>query len=630
MLFKKTVLLLPCLLLMSAAAGWADIPQVLNYQGKITDSAGEPLSDGQYDVTFSLWNAVSGGSSLWSETQTGVTVSDGILNALLGSVTPIPDSAFSGADRYLQIDLAGESVTPRIQLTSVGYSFRVATVDGATGGTISAPLIIVPKGTAISAQSGSNRAAAAGASRIEIGFTDNSAGSISLFEPVDSERGLSSADNKRIEIRNEGLIMFGASEFDTTLVVEPNGDIRGVGQITMGQNSSDGTQTTVLGFQNTADGDSSTIGGGSANLASGAISVIAGGHQNTATNEGSTIGGGSFNDVNGQYATIGGGQQNVADGDFATVGGGFSNSAGGSYATIPGGNANLANGMHSYSAGHRAQALHNGAFVWADQTDADFQSTGDDQFIVRATGGVGIGTNSPVGVLDVTGMDGDTSVNLPSNSIAAPEILDEPGLASNRATGNTTLTQGDPSMQELVSVTISIPAPGYVSLRGQGTFESGGTTSRNQIEVQIAEAPGGGYQGAYAAQVGSGDHDSPNSTHYFAVAAERIFFKEAGTYSFVFEARAHPLNGASAVSVVQRPSITATYYPTSYGQVTEIVSAADAASFQSTSYVGSQTGEASFETPVYEVDLRELELKAIRTRLEAEQAERELLEAMLR
>jgi hypothetical protein len=235
-----------------------------------------------------------------------------------------------------------------------------------------------------------------------------------------------------------------------------------------------------------------------------------------------------------------------------------------------------------------------------------------------------------VGVLDVTGMDGDSSVNLPANSIAAPEILDEPGLASNRTTGSMTLLQGDPSMQELVTVTISIPAPGYVSVRGQGTFESGGTTSRNQIEAQIAEAPGGGYQSTYAVQVGSGDHDSPNSTHYFAVAAERVFFMEAGTYSFVFEARAHPLNGASAVSVVQRPSITATYYPTSYGQVTEIVSTAEAASFQSTSYVGSPTGDESFDTPVYEVDLRELELKALKTRLEAERAEKELLEAMLR
>jgi hypothetical protein len=227
-------------------------------------------------------------------------------------------------------------------------------------------------------------------------------------------------------------------------------------------------------------------------------------------------------------------------------------------------------------------------------------------------------------------MDGDSSVNLPASSIAALEILDEPGLASNRTTGSVLLSQADPSMQELISVTISIPAPGYITVRGHGTFESDGTTSRNQIETQIAAAPGGVFESAYAVTVGSGDHDSPNSTHYFAVSAERVFFVEAGTYSFVFEARPHLSNGASAVSTILRPSITALYYPTSYGQVTEIVSTTEAASFQSANYVGSPDGEESLDTPVYQVDLRELELQALQSRLEAERAEKELLEAMLR
>jgi hypothetical protein len=33
--------------------------------------------------------------------------------------------------------------------------------------------------------------------------------------------------------------------------------------------------------------------------------------------------------------------------------------------------------------------------VWADSTNADFTSTGPDQFLIRAAGGVGIGTNAP-------------------------------------------------------------------------------------------------------------------------------------------------------------------------------------------------------------------------------------------
>ena len=37
-----------------------------------------------------------------------------------------------------------------------------------------------------------------------------------------------------------------------------------------------------------------------------------------------------------------------------------------------------------------------GTFAWADSAEADFQSTGPNQFLVRAAGGVGINTNAPV------------------------------------------------------------------------------------------------------------------------------------------------------------------------------------------------------------------------------------------
>jgi hypothetical protein len=49
---------------------------------------------------------------------------------------------------------------------------------------------------------------------------------------------------------------------------------------------------------------------------------------------------------------------------------------------------NTAEGRYSFAAGRRAKAYHDGAFVWADSTDADFASSANDQFAVRATGGV--------------------------------------------------------------------------------------------------------------------------------------------------------------------------------------------------------------------------------------------------
>ncbi len=105
----------------------------------------------------------------------------------------------------------------------------------------------------------------------------------------------------------------------------------------------------------------------------------------------STIGGGFLNQIQNDsvYSTIGGGRQNSVGVNAARsiIGGGYANFAYGSLATIPGGDQNVASG-NAFAAGHRAKAYNTGAFVWADSTDADFASTANNQFDVRANGGV--------------------------------------------------------------------------------------------------------------------------------------------------------------------------------------------------------------------------------------------------
>jgi hypothetical protein len=136
---------------------------------------------------------------------------------------------------------------------------------------------------------------------------------------------------------------------------------------------------TSFGDTNRVLGDFGTIGGGLANTASGLAATIAGGANNTASGAG---------------ATVGGGDQNTASGGSATVGGGVANSANGESATVPGGILNSATN-YSFAAGRQAKANHTGAFVWADSTAADFASTSSNQFLIRASGGVGIGTANP-------------------------------------------------------------------------------------------------------------------------------------------------------------------------------------------------------------------------------------------
>lgn len=161
------------------------------------------------------------------------------------------------------------------------------------------------------------------------------------------------------------------------------------------------------GVANEIWGANCTIGGGSANLAgeeSGDCATVAGGSSNSAIGFGASVGGGHGNDATDGYSVVAGGLNNAATGSRAAIGGGTLNVASGIYATVPGGRVCTADGDYSLAAGHRANALHDGAFVWSDSAGVNFQSTAVNQFLVRASGGVGIGTNTPSNQLSVAGI----------------------------------------------------------------------------------------------------------------------------------------------------------------------------------------------------------------------------------
>jgi hypothetical protein len=191
------------------------------------------------------------------------------------------------------------------------------------------------------------------------------------------------------------------------------------------ENVADEAWATVGGgYQNAAIGNSATVGGGSQNLARGWSATVGGGAHNTADTNYATVGGGTYNTADTTYATVGGGYVNLAggragtvgggvydtaSGNYATVGGGHTNTASGDHATVAGGRGNTAGGDYSFAAGRRAQAIHDGTFVWADDRDQSFTSTGNNQFLIRALGGVGIGTNSPSELFEVhSGQAGET------------------------------------------------------------------------------------------------------------------------------------------------------------------------------------------------------------------------------
>lgn len=118
----------------------AVVPHQINFQGLLKDGAGSPVADGPYSVVFTLYDAASLGSALWAETTT-VNTNAGLFNRVLGSIHPIPDNAFTDSSRWLGVKVAADpEMSPRQKLASVGYSYRVSTVDGATGGSIDGSL----------------------------------------------------------------------------------------------------------------------------------------------------------------------------------------------------------------------------------------------------------------------------------------------------------------------------------------------------------------------------------------------------------------------------------------------------------------------------------------------------------
>jgi len=111
--------------------GSAQIPRTLSYQGILSDTLGTPKPDGTYAITFRLYDAPSGGTLLWVETQS-LQVRRGLFSAVLGSQTPFPSSLTFERQYWLGIQPAGNpELLPRIALSAVGYSLNSLRADSA-------------------------------------------------------------------------------------------------------------------------------------------------------------------------------------------------------------------------------------------------------------------------------------------------------------------------------------------------------------------------------------------------------------------------------------------------------------------------------------------------------------------
>ncbi|MFO7740887.1 MAG: tail fiber domain-containing protein [Anaerolineae bacterium] len=267
------------------------------------------------------------------------------------------------------------------------------------------------------------------------------------------------------------------------------------------------------------DGNYSTIGGGLDHGILGNYATIGGGRSNYAMGQYTTIGGGRSNMTRNHYATVGGGYDNTGDADYATIAGGHTNDADGQYAMIPGGYGNDADGDYSFAAGRRAQALHDGTFVWADSTDADFASTGPDQFLVRATGGLTLTADSGALRLEPN----PTSPNLIGGHVSNTVGAD--------AYGATIGGGGDSSEPNRVTDDYGTVSGGRSNRAGNAATVGGGEA--NWATHDYATIGGGAANAATAlyATVGGGEHNQ--ATGDYAAVGGGLYNDASGNYGTV-------------------------------------------------------------------------------------------------
>ena len=137
---SRSFLILPAVvILVSLLASGQSVPQLINYQGRLTNPAGIPLDGVNVDLTFTFYPTEISSTPLLAVTQPGVPVTKGIYNLLIGSggILPGTETTLAAvfqnhAEVWLGVQVnADPEMTPRARISSVGFALKAGKVDTA-------------------------------------------------------------------------------------------------------------------------------------------------------------------------------------------------------------------------------------------------------------------------------------------------------------------------------------------------------------------------------------------------------------------------------------------------------------------------------------------------------------------
>ena len=145
----KILLILPVLLFLAALlASGQSVPQLIAYQGRLTNASGIPLDGVSVDLTFRFYSAETAGALYLTVSQPGVQVSKGVYNVLIGSgaITPGTETTLAGVfqkhgEVWMSVQVGTDpEMTPRSLITSVPYALQAQSVQSVDASAIYAAL----------------------------------------------------------------------------------------------------------------------------------------------------------------------------------------------------------------------------------------------------------------------------------------------------------------------------------------------------------------------------------------------------------------------------------------------------------------------------------------------------------
>jgi len=106
----------------------AEVPRLIHYQGQVLDSQEIPL-EGPYTLTFRLYDAEIGGTTLWEEVQTDVPIHQGHFSVSLGEVNTL-EAIVWDQPCWLSVQINSEpELLPRQRITSVPLAVRASVAE---------------------------------------------------------------------------------------------------------------------------------------------------------------------------------------------------------------------------------------------------------------------------------------------------------------------------------------------------------------------------------------------------------------------------------------------------------------------------------------------------------------------